>query len=72
MKSGLKEKSKLLAGVWIVYAIIEMITPTFRRKSGFIGILFIAVLAVKRILLSLLIVANIFMTLSFIENKEEK
>ncbi len=72
MKSGLKEKSKLLAGVWVFYAIIEMITPAFRRKSGFIGAILLLVLAVKRILLSLLIVANIFMTLSFIENKEEK
>jgi len=72
MKSGLKEKSKLLAGVWIFYALIEMITPAFRRKRGFIGVLLVVVLAVKRIILSLLIVANIFMTLSFIEDKEEK
>lgn len=71
MKAELKEKSKLLAGIWILYTIFELFLPTPGRSKGAGRFVLLCFRVVKRVLLSLLMVANIFMTLSFIESKEQ-
>ncbi len=71
MKAELKDKSKLLAAVWVIYTILELI-PTPGRNRGVIRFVLILFRVIKRILLSTLMVANVFMTLSFIEDNKEK
>ncbi len=72
MKAELREKSKLLAVVWIIYTLLELFLPTPGRSRGAGRFVLLLFRIVKRIFLSLLMIANVFMTLSFIESKENK
>jgi len=72
-KIQLREKSKVIAGIWIFYSILELLLPspgaakgTF-AKAGLFGLQIF-----KRILLAILMIANLFMTLSFVEDREKK
>ena len=70
-KTKLREKSKIIATIWIFYSIFEFLLPSpgtakgSMAKAGLIGLQIF-----KRILLAILMIANLFMTLSFVEDRE--
>lgn len=72
MKAELREKSKLLAGIWILYTLLELFIPSPGRTRGVARFVLLAFRIVKRVVLSLLMIANVFMTLSFIGSKEKE
>ena len=72
MKAELKEKSKILATVWVVYSLLELLPSPRRNQSAVVRSILLLLRVVKRLFLSIIMIANVFMTLSFIESKEQE
>ncbi len=72
-KPNLREKSKFIAGIWIFYSVLELLLPTpGAAKGSFAKAGLFGLQVFKRILLALLMIANLFMTLSFVGDMEKK